>query len=507
MKRKLISVILALMLVFCFTGCDKKEKEKFTDIQTGVPERADIHIYTQGYGSDGQPRDKAEINNMLDEIAKNTSETINVAPFFHWIPYEKYDEEILKLIQSGEKIDAFTCYAPHTYVQQGLVLDITDLFPQYASKYYHQLMENQLGRDYLYQGSVDGKLYLMPYYGIENPRYCIVTKKELAEKYAPSGLDTMEDYGEFLKKIKKNEKDLLPGAVNAHDFFIAYMEGNGYYTEYATYFFSRFNDPENLYAIEQTSEFTDALHLLSQWHAEGYIEREGNVNTFFNGKLASELVTLNYVEDVLGQLSTVDTQFTIIPLYMDSTVLINTSGRGLVILNTCTIPDRVVSFLEWLHESQENYDLIRYGVKDRNYSLQGDRVTFPQSVKPFTTWFAADYFIDIRYERLTPNLDANFKEIYQEAGFKNTVTTRQLYEKSQEKVMEDPKTLEEMTREYEQIEKMIQVYFANMSEFIDAINEGKFHISLDELTKKQKEAGVEQILSVYRKFKQMMTEP
>lgn len=503
MKRRFFSIILALILGCTFTGCDSDKKEKYTDFHTEALEQADIHIYTRGYGSDGQPRDKAEIDNMLDEIAKNTSETINIAPFFHWIPYEKFDEEIFKLIQSGEKIDAFTCYAPHTYAQQDLILDITDLFPQYASKYYHQLMENQLGRDYLYQGSVDGKLYLMPYYGIENPRYCIVTEKELAEKYAPDGLETMEDYGEFLKKIKENEKDILPGAVNAHDFFIAYTEGNGYYTEYATHFYSPFNEPTNIYASDQITEFLDAWHLISQWHAEGFIEGDGNTNTFFNGKLASELVPLNYVEDVLGQLSTVDTQFTIIPLYVESTVLINTSGKGLVISNTCTIPERVVSFMEWIHESQENYDFIRYGVRDRNYSLQGDRIIFPQSVNPFTTWFAADYFIDMRYERLTPNLDANFKEIYQDTGCKNTVTTRQLYGESQEKVMEDPKTLEEMTREYEQIEKMIQVYFANITEFFSAINEGKFHISPDELTEKQKEAGVEQILSVYRKFKQM----
>ena len=94
-----------------------------------------------------------------------------------------------------------------------------------------------------------------------------------------------------------------------------------------------------------------------------------------------------------------------------------------------------------------------------------------------------------------------FKEVYQEAGFKNTVTTKQLYEKYEEKA-EDPKTLEDLTREYEQVEKLIQVYFANMKEFLSAIDEGRFHISPDELTEKQKEAGVEQILSLYRKVKQ-----
>ena len=509
MKRRFISVILALMLVCCFTGCGRNDKNKYeyTDIQTEVLKQADIHIYSRSFGTGGQPRDKTEIDNMLAEIAKNVSGTINITPFFHWIPYEQYDEEIMKLIKSGEKIDAFTCYSPNAFVQQDLILDITDLFARYAPKYYHELMENQIGRDYLYYGSVDGKLYLMPYYGIENPRYCIVTKKEFAEKYAPDGLETMEDYGEFLKKINENEKGILPGDVNAYYFFTAYLEGNGYYTEFATYFFSRFDEPANIYAIEQTPEFIDAWRLLSQWHADGYLKREGYSNTLLNGRLASELTPLSNIENVLGQLSILDSQFTAIPLYMESMFLINTSGRGLVISKTCPIPERVVSFVEWIHESQENYDLIRYGVKDRNYSLRGDRVTFPRSVRPLSTWFAAEYFIDIRYERLTPNLDANFREFYKDAGFKNTVTTRQLYGNYEEKAEENSETLEDMMREYDQIEKLIEVYFANMEKFISATNEGNLSMPPDELTIKQKEAGVEQILSLYGKAKKLMVGP
>ena len=151
-------------------------------------------------------------------------------------------------------------------------------------------------------------------------------------------------------------------------------------------------------------------------------------------------------------------------------------------------PERVVSFVEWIHESQENYDLIRYGVKDRNYTA-GDRVTFPRSVRPLSTWFAAEYFIDIRYERLTPNLDANFREFYKDAGFKNTVTTRQLYGNYEEKAEENSETLEDMMREYDQIEKLIEVYFANMEKFISATNEGNLSMPPDELTKTEGSRG------------------
>lgn len=509
MEKRFVNLILALLLVCALTGCNVNDMDEYdyTDIRTEIPKKEDIHIYTPGYGANGQPRDKAEIDNMLSEVAKKVTESINIVPNFYWIPYERYDEEIAKLIQSGDNIDAFTCYSPHTYVQQDLILDITDLFTQYASKYYNELMKNHIGRDYLYYGSVEGKLFMIPYYGINNPRYCIVAVKELAEKYAPDGLETMEDYGQFLKKIKENERNILPGAVNAHDFFLAFMEGNGYYSEFATYFYTHFEEPENIHSMEQTSEFMDAWRLLSQWYSEDYIEGNTGSNTFFNGKLASQLMPLRNIEYLFGQLSAIDTQFTIIPLYKESMILINTSGRGLAISKTCTAPERVVSFVEWIHESQENYDLFRYGVKDRNYTLQGDRITLPATVKPLTTWFAADYFIDIRYERITPNMDANFKEIYKDAGFKNTVTSRQINEKFIQALNENPEAFDELAREFEQIGQMLDVYFQNMEEFINSINYGYFNISPDELAEKQKKAGVDQILSFYRKNKQMMLSP
>ncbi len=509
MKRRFVCVILALMFVCCFIGCGKKNRDKYeyTDISTEVPKHEDVHIYSPGYGTSGQPRDKAEIDNMLAEVAKSISETINITPFFNWIPYEQYDQETIKLIQSGEKIDAFTCFSPVVYAQQDLILDITDLFPRYAPKYYHELTENEIGRDYLYYGAVNGKLYLVPYYGFDNPRYCIVTKKEYAEKYAPGGLETMEDYGEFLKMIYENEKGLIPGDVDARYFFTAYMEGNGYYVEFSDYFLSRLDEPANMYAMEQTPEFAKAWRLFSQWYTAGYIKRVGYTNTLLNGRLASELMPMNNIENALEQLSVVDAQFTVMPLYMESRLLINTSGRGLVISRTCSVPERVVSFVEWIHESQKNYDLFRYGVKDRNYSLQGDRVTFSRSVKPLTTWFAVDYFFDIRYERLTPNVDAHIKELCQDSSYKNTVTTRQLYGKYEEKLEENPEAFEEIMRAYDQIAEMVEAYTANMEKFLTAAGEGNFSMSPEELEEKQKEAGVEQILSLYRKAKQLMAGP
>ena len=61
--------------------------------------------------------------------------------------------------------------------------------------------------------------------------------------------------------------------------------------------------------------------------------------------------------------------------------------------------------------------------------------------------------------------------------------------------------------EYDQIEKLIEVYFANMEKFISATNEGNLSMPPDELTIKQKEAGVEQILSLYGKAKKLMVGP
>lgn len=58
----------------------------------------------KGFGGN---TDTTEIENMLKEVELKLSDSLKIRPSFHWINYEKYNEEIKTLIKSVKDIDAF----------------------------------------------------------------------------------------------------------------------------------------------------------------------------------------------------------------------------------------------------------------------------------------------------------------------------------------------------------------------------------------------------------------
>jgi hypothetical protein len=85
-----ITAVLILALAAC-SGISNEvdELEDFSHL-----EPVDIHIYTRGYGTTSVPQGADEIENMLLEVGKTLSNSIKVTPVFHWIPYEKYEDEV-----------------------------------------------------------------------------------------------------------------------------------------------------------------------------------------------------------------------------------------------------------------------------------------------------------------------------------------------------------------------------------------------------------------------------
>src|SRR5690554_3280608 len=100
-----IIAVVSLALAAC--GGNNKEIDDLDIIIDLEP--VDIHIYTKGFGSDAVPRtwEADEVENMLLEVEQVLSDSIKVTPVFHWIHYEKFYDEVVKLVKSGERVDAF----------------------------------------------------------------------------------------------------------------------------------------------------------------------------------------------------------------------------------------------------------------------------------------------------------------------------------------------------------------------------------------------------------------
>lgn len=500
--NKAFTATLLVFSMLCLMGCSGKKEEKLTvsydSLKPAALEPMELNIYT--YGGAVTSTGKDIIEAMLAQLQPATASTINVTPHFIWLPIERYEAEIRKLVVSEEKVDAFTCYSPGWFVDQDLCMDLSDMFKQYAPAYYQVLSASSIGEEYLSDCSVNGKLYAIPYNTLKSPRFCIVTRAELADKYAPDGLETLEDYGEFLKRIKENEADTYPGFVQSSYFLRSYMVGNGYYSDLDDFLYFRWDENgKNPYTAEQTPEFLSAFELLKDWKAKEYIVPNNAKKKYFDmgdGSLASYHVPMQESDQLFAITPGMQVQLKMLPLYMKSKHLLNTSAWGTAIAKTCKNPDRVLMFIEWIHSSQKNYDLFTYGVEGENYILQGENITYPRGeVQPLDTWkyYGGGFFQDFRYDRVFPSVYPGFKQAYQNSVLENIKTSGELREQRRE-------TLNGLAQEYDQIRGYVTTYIQNMQYFFQSIDAGAFRISIEELKENQKEARVDKVLELYRKY-------
>ncbi len=499
---KTFTAILLVFSMLCLVGCNgKKEKssiESYDSIEPAALKPMDLNIYT--YGGAVTSTGKDTIEAMLAQLQPATADTINVTPHFFWLPAERYESEIKRLVESEEKIDAFTCYSPEPFVEQGLCKDLSELFKQYAPAYYQELASSSIGKEYLTGASSNGKLYAIPYYALKSPRYCIVTRAELADKYAPEGIETLEEYGEFLRRVGENESYTYPGFVRSSQFFRSYMMGNGYYSDLDEYLFFRWDEKgKNPYTSERTPEFLNAYELLKDWKVKEYVVPNNAKQKYFDpsdGSLASYLVPMQESDQIFSIIPGSQVQLKMLPLYRKSPHLLNTSPWGTAIAENCRNPERVLMFIEWIHSNQKNYDHFTYGVEGENYILQGENLTFPRGeVQPLYTWkyYGAVFYQDFRYERIIQNVYPEFKQVYQNSTLENIKASGDLREQRKE-------ALKGLTQEYEQIRGYVTAYYQNMEYFFQSIDSGAFRISPEELKEKQKAAGIDKVLDLCRKY-------
>jgi beta-lactamase regulating signal transducer with metallopeptidase domain/ABC-type glycerol-3-phosphate transport system substrate-binding protein len=501
------SITAVLMVIV--VGCTGLSNEKELDVNDRFLnlEPIEINFYSMSYSGNAPV-----IEDMLKEIEQKLIDSLRITPIFHWIPYEKYDDELKKLITSGEAVDAFTSYGVYSDVNQDIAMDISLLFPQYAPNYYKQLKSTKAGEMLLKSAVIDDKQYMIPWNYFNCPRYYIIARKDLVSKYASDEFKTLEDYGNFLKAVKENEKGVLPGLVYADDFFDAYIKGNGYYQNNGSCFYSKFksNQP-TLYPISELDEFIDAYNLLKNWKDNEYVVKS-NLSRYFQylslGELASCLVGRDH--DRIRLASPVKYEYSIYPLYMDSTHELRVYSQGVVVAKHSKNPDRVLMFIEWMHDSQDNYDLFMYGIKEKNYELKDDNIYFPSGITQLVYWdiMCSEFFKDYRFTR-SSFIEANeYRKALLESSLKNVITSDELFENIfktnrndfNKEIMEDEEFSENMNKMYQNLSDVYEKYYDNIRQFYKFIDTGYFISTPQKLKEDQKDAGVEKIIESYEKI-------
>lgn len=82
----------------------------------------------------------------------------------------------------------------------------------------------------------------------------------------------------------------------------------------------------------------------------------------------------------------------------------NQYQQGLMVNKKSKNPERALMFIEWVHANQKNYDLLRYGIKGKNYNLKDNQLTISRDEETQHAYSYADQlypaFTNLNYERI-----------------------------------------------------------------------------------------------------------
>ena len=376
----------------------------------------------------------ASTKEILNQIQEKTKTSINVKLNFVFHTWENYESDINALLASSQPCDAFYIYSGSmkkdsfkSYAQKGLLMDITEMLPKYALSYYNKLKPEEIAA-----ATVDGKLTALP--GRSNGFYrpCAIVRADLMEKYSIPEIKNFNDYELFLKTIKEKEPAVYPLGSYGYSFqFFSAINNYAVLDDSLKLVYKWDDEKMKVKVWEQTPEFLESIKTVNSWFDKGYLSKdipviwadESIITSRSFASFISSQGTADYFNTVLKANNISDFSFKEYPLYTNiHCQKTDPMQECLVFSAKSQNVDRALMFVNWLESSQDNYDLLMYGIKDKNYTLKDERIVIPSGTKSsenFHNWGWRNTFLNQDYERLNANSDEALFTAYKEFGEKN----------------------------------------------------------------------------------------
>jgi ABC-type glycerol-3-phosphate transport system substrate-binding protein len=264
--------------------------------------------------------------------------------------------------------------------------------------------------------TVDDKLFAVP--SLYTQAFCtyLIVDDALLKKYNISGIENYDEYGAYLKTIKENEPDLIPGTIaNMVNTLELFARASGYViADEANRFVYKWDDPEmKLMPWEKTSEFYDTITYIIDWYKKGYLSfgaDQSKVSSFiYEGMLSqpSDEPTKMTFSDSSGQISE-SNPMRAFYLYPEKHVQRDNPMGSFYYNGSFVFPaasqntDRALRFLEWVQQSRDNYLLVTCGIENTDYVLMGGYPVLPSGMdftnRTYLYWDGSWAFKNIRNE-------------------------------------------------------------------------------------------------------------
>ena len=268
-------------------------------------------------------------------------------------------------------------------VADGALMPLNDLLPRHAPALYEHYRDVGALEDV----TVDGRILGLPATEFGTGRAWAVVNAEWYEAFgANEPLSSMEQVVELMEYVDRHVESIdypldqiwgsNPVNENAmwamytkHDLDRAFAEGNhGFIYDLRQ---AHEAGEVEIVAVQETEAYREAAQWRRTFHERGWIPRdamhdEGETYRFHHGRSA---VTIRGLRDQFMATSE-GVRIEGFMMYPDSYAAFSGFMRnGLAMNRNAANPELALAFLEWMYESQANYDLVMYGIDGTTYEL------------------------------------------------------------------------------------------------------------------------------------------
>jgi putative aldouronate transport system substrate-binding protein len=358
----------------------------------------------------------ARMQAVMDAVQKAARAAVNAKIVFTFARSDNstYRDAVVTGAAAGRDVDAFLVAPGSTgslrsLVSAGAAKDITELFPAWAPD-----ISAQVPADTLAAAKLDGKLYVVPSLEPTSSRRIVAVRDDLLARTGSTSIGSYDELETFLARVHAAEPNIIP--LSYFDLSVGmFAEAAGYEPlDYWNGLVYRRDDPAmKVIPWERTPAFRDAISRLKKWGDNGWLV---SFNGWYFIPIDASLVTSGRVAAFLGTLGQEETwnaevangtsfpwrykAFTLSPTTVSDRSL-PTAGAIAVSAGSKN-PERVLLFLDWLHASQDAYDLVMYGVKGKDWTPTNDAVGIPRGTDAATAYMNGEGrngFADLRRDR------------------------------------------------------------------------------------------------------------
>ena len=381
-KMLLVSAMLSVVLVVSLLGgCSSSTKTTDEPKTTNGGETTSSEVSLKILFPGDPPKDLDAVNSAIEKKLK--ADGLNIKLNYTWVPWDTYWNKQSLVVAAGESYDltwSHVSMLPQS-AAKNVLMPIDDVLKSSGP----ELLKNT--PDYVWKAAqVGGKTYAIPRVvpsAQSNDTYQI--RGDLRKKYGLPEIKSADDFEKYLQAVKTNDPSITPlfGTDGLVREFAPSYYTNGDFAQ--SFFYVDVNDkPLTFKNMFESDAYEKVVNKSRDWYKKGYLVQDplavkDQGGDFTRGKIAAMVSNIlrptEYIDALKTNLPGAELEF--VQFAPDQPKYIfNSADNLLAVMSNSTHAKEAIQFVNWVHSSQENYDLFSLGVKDVNYKVDGNSASY-----------------------------------------------------------------------------------------------------------------------------------